>query len=553
MRLFIQTLSAALSAFFGAAAAFAQSGDRLALLIGNERYPSEVGALSRPHEDVAELASALETAGFTVTALNDADREAIIDAVDQFSAALDEGGEETIGFFYYAGHGASADVAGLRRNFLLPAGATITDERQLQLRGVRLDEIIGALSSTSAGAVFVVSDACRNTLQWSGARGPDRGFVVEGRRNGLFIAHATAEGATAPDDGAFASALATRLVEPGTFAERAFTLAFRDVRETRESYRLPTISGALVSDFCFISCPDTDAVGRSESAPDLVAFGAAILVNDVAAYETFLSEFPDSAFADDARTRLSALAGGDADAPAQEAEAPPDEPVDPAVDDEDVDRVRAAQTALAAMGYAPGPADGRLGARTRLALEAFSRDAGFIVEPPINAGDVGALREARAAGRRATTSQTNTAEAGPSSGRQEMAARLRQRCDESREGAACTEFAVQFASSEAQQVEYFAAACELNHAAGCARFGLANQFGLGGLEVDLRGARSFYELACENDDAFGCAQLGDMYRTGEGAPADAAQAVAYFRRAIALDPEGSTIAASRLETLSAEP
>ncbi len=540
-------LSAAVLALFSASAALAQTGERLALLIGNEDYPAEVGALSRPHDDVAELQTALETAGFSVTALRDADREAILNAVDSFSAALDAGGEETIGFFYFAGHGASGDVAGIRRNFLIPAGATITDPRQLQLRGVRLDELIGALSSTSAGAVFVVSDACRNTLQWAGERGPDRGFVVEGRRNGLFIAHATAEGATAPDDGAFASALAARLTEPATFAERAFTLAFRDVRETRENYRLPTISGALVSDFCFISCPDTE-VAESESPPDLLAFGAAILANDAEAFESFLSAFPESAFADDARTRLAALAPRDV-TPSDAASVDEVESDDGA-DDAEAERARiqAAQTALAAMGYAAGSADGQLGARTRAALEAFSRDAGFIIEPPINDADVAALREARAAGRRATPPDESSEDATVS-----PAAAVRRRCDDEGDGAACTEFAVQYASSEAQQVEYFGVACRLSDAAGCARFGLAHQFGLGGLNVDLDAARNFYDSACEEGDAFGCAQLGDMYRTGEGLPADADQAVAYFRRAMALDPEGATIAASRLEALGEAP
>ena len=38
---------------------------RVALLIGNEDYPAEVGVLQNPHEDVDRVRDALRQAGFT--------------------------------------------------------------------------------------------------------------------------------------------------------------------------------------------------------------------------------------------------------------------------------------------------------------------------------------------------------------------------------------------------------------------------------------------------------------------------------------------------------
>ena len=96
---------------------------RLALLIGNESYPVEVGALSLPHEDVDSLGSALTTVGFDVTTEKDLDEDGMEDAISAFENrinATSAAGYEVVAFFYYSGHGASAVIDGERKNFFLP-------------------------------------------------------------------------------------------------------------------------------------------------------------------------------------------------------------------------------------------------------------------------------------------------------------------------------------------------------------------------------------------------------------------------------------------------
>ena len=48
-------------------ASVAQSEKRIALLIGNEAYTSEIGRLANPHNDVALLEQALKGLGFSAT------------------------------------------------------------------------------------------------------------------------------------------------------------------------------------------------------------------------------------------------------------------------------------------------------------------------------------------------------------------------------------------------------------------------------------------------------------------------------------------------------
>lgn len=231
---------------------------RLALLIGNQDYPTEVGELSRTHQDVRVLAAALEGVGFDVAPLYDADEHEMEDALDDFEQSINdaaEADENVIAFFYFSGHGASTIDDGEHRNFLIPAKARVRNASQLIRRGMRLDRIIRGLGATRARTVFVVSDACRNTLAPGFGKG-EKGFAPLVSRPGMFIASSTYPGETAPDDGAFADALAQRIRAPGQHAERAFLLAFRDVAEIRAGYRLPTMSPALLEDFCFNGCPD---------------------------------------------------------------------------------------------------------------------------------------------------------------------------------------------------------------------------------------------------------------------------------------------------------
>jgi len=240
-------------------AAFAET--RIALVVGNEDYPREVGRLSHPHEDAELIADALRAVGFTLVTggvVRDADQGQLNAVVLEFQEELAAHGADAVGFFYYSGHGGSTDARGRRRNYLIPARSPITRANQLPLLGVDLGGVIDTLSATNAKAIFIVSDACRNTLPWTSNMGgaqPDRGFVVEADRTGLFIAHATAEGETAPDDGVFAQRLAAHLTTPNVYAPRAFSLAFREVADTRDAYRRPVVSDQLTSDVCFLSCP----------------------------------------------------------------------------------------------------------------------------------------------------------------------------------------------------------------------------------------------------------------------------------------------------------
>lgn len=236
----------------GGAPVFAQ--ERIALVIGNADYPASLGRLENTHGDAERIATALEAVGFDVDLRYDADEAGMETAVDSFLARL-EANPGAIAFFYYSGHGVSATIRGERANLLVPAKESFEAFSQLPTRSLRLDVLVDALETTGAQAAFVVSDACRNELALAGDRGLDKGFSAISSRPGMLIAYATAEGATAPDDGVFAAALAEQIVRSGQDASVAFLRAMQMVSVQRSGGAMPFFTpGYIPADLCFADC-----------------------------------------------------------------------------------------------------------------------------------------------------------------------------------------------------------------------------------------------------------------------------------------------------------
>ena len=216
-------------------ASHARAESRIALLIGNEAYTSEIGWLANPHNDVALLEQALKGLGFEVVTVHDAGLGALTRSVNSYARRLQAAGVNAIGFFYYSGHGASDGST----NYLIPVDVKTTETGELWDESLRLTEITRKLKIEAGNAThFVVFDACRNTLKLTqpGSRAvvQSKGFVPVAQENGMLIAYATAEGELASDVGAgagpYAKVLAEEIVKPGIEAVVMFRAVQRRVR-----------------------------------------------------------------------------------------------------------------------------------------------------------------------------------------------------------------------------------------------------------------------------------------------------------------------------------
>jgi len=227
---------------------------RLALVIGNKSYSPSVGPLTLTHADADRVAAALRAAGFGVVLKKDLNHDQMDAEIRAFAARLRAAGSAAVGFFYYSGHGASGQTTEGRANFLIPVGEQITDFGEVSYVGINLNKVVDLLAATGARAIFVVSDACRDSFPFVGTKGPtDKGFEAISKA-GLLIAYATDQGSTTPDDGLFSTALAAELVRPGQSALTAFGEAAQRVGQRRGNRNIPYVGFALVEPFCFVSC-----------------------------------------------------------------------------------------------------------------------------------------------------------------------------------------------------------------------------------------------------------------------------------------------------------
>jgi hypothetical protein len=192
--------------------------DRHALVIGNGNYMS-VDPLPNPANDVELVADALEKVGFKVTLLKNADRRTMDRAAKKFAMDLDDAGRNTVGVFYFAGHGVSYEG----ENWLLPVGVDITQGADIEYETISANKILNLMEGARNATDIIILDACRNSpfrgFSLSGTRAVTRGMGKMDAPKGSYIAYSTAPGAVAYDgDGSyspFAEALASEIGTPG--------------------------------------------------------------------------------------------------------------------------------------------------------------------------------------------------------------------------------------------------------------------------------------------------------------------------------------------------
>jgi hypothetical protein len=297
---------------------------RIALLIGNEAYATEIGRLANPHNDVALLERTLKGLGFEVTIAKDASLGALTRAVNAYARRIQSAGPGTIGFFYYSGHGASDGST----NYLIPIDVKTTETGELWDQSMQLTEITRKLKRDAGNAThFVVFDACRNTLRLTQPRSravvQSKGFVPVAQENGMLIAYSTAEGELASDVGAgagpYATVLAEEIVKPGTEAVNMFRDVQRRVRKAigQEPYlgfnalgdvflggkadaTAPQRAPPLTPDR-----PPTIGAPTYEQQAELTFWSTVKDSKDPAVLQVYLDKYPRGTFADLARQLIA--------------------------------------------------------------------------------------------------------------------------------------------------------------------------------------------------------------------------------------------------------
>lgn len=202
---------------------------RNALLIANGNY-SHFGNLSTPIKEARDLKISLTQLGFSVTIVENASREKILDSLSDFEKILKSKGG--IALFHYGGH--AVQVNG--RNYLIPANADIPDERRVATRAVDVDEL---MHSMVADTNIVILDSCRNNpLPASSTRDGTRGLVMATNRPRNSIIVYSAQAGKTAKDGIFTPALTKKILEKKSFTDILMDVR-REVRSVTKNEQSP--------------------------------------------------------------------------------------------------------------------------------------------------------------------------------------------------------------------------------------------------------------------------------------------------------------------------
>jgi uncharacterized caspase-like protein len=274
---------------------------RIALVVGNGAY-EKVNRLPNAVSDAKLIAKALAELGFKVTEVTDANQAAMKTAIAEFGRALRAGGPDSVGLFYYAGHGVQASGV----NYLLPTEIAIRDNADLDLLGVEANWVVRQMESARNVTNIIILDACRSN-PFSNLPTAERGLARMDAPTGTFIAFSTAPGAIAMDgkgaNSPFSAALAAALATPAQPIEEVFKQVRVSVLRDTGGQQTPWDSSSLVRNFVFNAAPLQAATAEQR------AWAAASGSSDPTQLLKFLQDYPHSLHTDEAQALLKAVNG----------------------------------------------------------------------------------------------------------------------------------------------------------------------------------------------------------------------------------------------------
>lgn len=228
---------------------------RYALVIGNDQYKYSSRLSGQPYNDAQDVTSRLKQMGFQVSTITDANRQQMLDEMDDF---VIKSKNADLVMLYYSGHG----VQDGNENYLVPVDARFLTKSDIANRALSVSGIIGKLGSAKAKFTVIAMDACRsNTVSVENSDTKDdipKGFKPINSDNlieSVYISLASRAGKpafvnTMGRNGYFTEALLTHL-QNGKRIESIFRAVSADVEQKTKQQQQPEIIDRLKGDLEF--------------------------------------------------------------------------------------------------------------------------------------------------------------------------------------------------------------------------------------------------------------------------------------------------------------
>ena len=219
---------------------------KIALVIGNSKYAA--APLTNPENDAKAMAQALRESGFEVMQYGNLTKREFEESVRAFGSKINRGG---VALFFFAGHGMQ--VKGV--NYLLPVGANIQKESDIEFEAVDAGRVMSEIESAGSRLNIVILDACRNNPFVRGTRSAARGLAVMSAPSGTVVAYATGPGEVASDgdgkNGLYTQELLKNMREPNMKIEDVLKRTRISVKDKTSGQQVPWENTSLDGDFYF--------------------------------------------------------------------------------------------------------------------------------------------------------------------------------------------------------------------------------------------------------------------------------------------------------------
>jgi uncharacterized caspase-like protein len=224
------------------------ASSRIALVIGNGRYPDAREPLTQPINDARALTATLRQDGFDVDVVEDASKEDMRHAVERLKAKVRR---DSVVLLFYGGYGIHAG----RESYMIPVDAAIWKEGDVRRQGTSIESVLAELKERGARASLVVLDASRRNPYERRFRSYSHGLApIDAPHNALILSSAT-PGKVIDEAKAENSVLVAELlksIDKGSGgAEQIFTRTRIAVSRNTDGQQVPTVSSSLIEDVRF--------------------------------------------------------------------------------------------------------------------------------------------------------------------------------------------------------------------------------------------------------------------------------------------------------------
>ncbi|MET0222327.1 MAG: caspase family protein [Tardiphaga sp.] len=236
---------------------------RVALVIGNARYPDAEAPLKESINDARDIADELKRDGFDVEIGENLPSDGMRRALQGFYDKVRPG---SVALLFFSGFG----IQSARQSYMIPVDAQIWSEPDVRRDGFSLETVLNEIHGRGAGIKIVLMDASRRNPFERRFRSFSAGLAPVIAPRDTLVMYSAAPSSVVSDAGAehglFVAELLKGIRVPGLTAEQTLNKIRISITRASRSEQVPWISSSLADDFAF-TAPSAQAAAPSPPDP----------------------------------------------------------------------------------------------------------------------------------------------------------------------------------------------------------------------------------------------------------------------------------------------